>query len=118
MLHRGRPWTSFPPLGADSLFNLREHKAEGRGKGVYTCVLANTQTERNHRSPHPALERHYSIQEIAATWGLSTQTVTKYFADEPGVLKHCNTQTRKRRTYTTLRVPESVVIRVHTRLKL
>lgn len=69
------------------------------------------------RPTNPALERHYSIQEIAAFWGWSDQTVTKYFFDEPGVLKRSNTPTRKRRTYTTLRVPESVVIRVHTRLK-
>ena len=69
------------------------------------------------RPTNPALERHYSIQEIAAFWGWSKQTVTKYFADEPGVLKHSNTPTRKCRIYTTLRVPESVVIRVHTRLK-
>jgi hypothetical protein len=69
-------------------------------------------------TPHnPALERHWSIQEIATIWGLSTQTVTKYFAEEPGVLKHGNPPTRKRRTYTTLRVPESVLIRVHTRIK-
>jgi hypothetical protein len=66
---------------------------------------------------NPALERHYSILEIATTWGLSKQTVTKYFADEPGVLKHGSPPSKKRRTYTTLRVPESVMIRVHTRLK-
>ena len=71
----------------------------------------------NTTPTNPALERHYSIMEIAKLWGLSTQTVTKYFIDEPGVLKHSNTPTRKRRTYTTLRVPESVLIRVHTRLK-
>lgn len=71
-----------------------------------------TSTPRN-----PALERHYSIIEIALMWCLSKQTVTKYFMDEPGVLKHGNPPTRKRRTYTTLRVPESVMIRVHTRLK-
>jgi AraC-like DNA-binding protein len=69
------------------------------------------------RPTNPALERHWSIQEIATTWNLSKQTVTKYFQDEPGVLKHANTPTRKRRTYATLRVPESVLIRVHTRLK-
>jgi hypothetical protein len=69
------------------------------------------------RPTNPALERHWSIGEIAEVWNLSAQTVTKYFCDEPGVLKHSNTPTRKCRTYTTLRIPESVVIRVHTRLK-
>jgi hypothetical protein len=45
----------------------------------------STNTPRN-----PALERHYSIIEIALMWCLSKQTVTKYFMDEPGVLKHGN----------------------------
>jgi hypothetical protein len=69
------------------------------------------------RPTNPALERHFAIVEIAALWNLSKQTITKYFEDEPGVLKHANTPTRKRRTYATLRIPESVLIRVHTRLK-
>lgn len=79
--------------------------------------VAPRTTSNAHHQLNPALERHYSILEIALTWGLSKQTITKYFADEPGVVKHGNPSTRKRRTYMTLRVPESVMIRVHTRLK-
>ena len=66
----------------------------------------------------PALERHYTVQEIAKLWGFSRTTVTRYFEDEPGVLKHGKPPSRKRRSYVTLRIPESVLIRVHTRLKL
>jgi hypothetical protein len=69
------------------------------------------------RPTNPALEPHHSIRAIAAAWGWSPQTVSKYFIDEPGVLKHSNSPTRKRRTYVTLAVPESVLIRVHNRLK-
>ncbi|MBB6144738.1 AraC-like DNA-binding protein [Silvibacterium bohemicum] len=68
-------------------------------------------------STNPALERHYTVAEIAKLWNISRQTLTKYFADEPGVLKHENTPSRYLRSYCTLRIPESVVIRVHTRLK-
>lgn len=66
----------------------------------------------------PALERHYTVREIAKLWGFSVPTVTRYFEDEPGVLKHGKPPSRKRRSYFTLRIPESVLIRVHTRLKL
>jgi hypothetical protein len=69
------------------------------------------------RPSNPALERHYSVAEIAEIWNLSKQTVTKYFADEAGVVKHENAPSKTRRAYCTLRVPESVVIRVHTRIK-
>jgi hypothetical protein len=33
---------------------------------------------------HPALERHYSIDEVAALWQLSRQTVRRVFDDEAG----------------------------------
>jgi hypothetical protein len=69
------------------------------------------------RSTNPALERHYSVAEIAKLWNLHKSTITKFFADEPGVVKHENTPSRHLRSYCTLRIPESVVIRVHTRLK-
>jgi hypothetical protein len=69
------------------------------------------------RSTNPALERHYSVAEIAKLWNMSRQTLTKYFADEPGVVKHENAPSKTRRAYCVLRIPESVVIRVHTRIK-
>jgi hypothetical protein len=69
------------------------------------------------RSTNPALERHYSVAEIAKLWNFSTPTITRYFEDEPGVVKLENTPSRHLRSYRTLRIPESVLIRVHTRLK-
>jgi hypothetical protein len=61
-------------------------------------------------------ERHYTPTEVAKQWGVSVQTVRSIFDSEPGVLKIGSNGTRNRRRYKTLRIPESVVVRVHTRL--
>jgi hypothetical protein len=65
----------------------------------------------------PATERHYSVSELAATWNLSLDTIRKLFEHEPGVVV-IGDETRKfsRRKYITLRIPESVALRVHRRL--
>jgi hypothetical protein len=34
-----------------------------------------------------ALERHYSVCELAQLWGLSEKTIRRMFVDEPGVMK-------------------------------
>lgn len=65
----------------------------------------------------PALERHYSVGEVGQLWGLSVRTVRKMFADEPGVVKLGHEETRFQRSYVTLRIPESVLLRVHRRLR-
>jgi len=49
-------------------------------------------------------------------WNVSVQTIRDVFRDEPGVLKLGSNGTRTRRGYKTLRIPESVVERVHQRL--
>ena len=64
-----------------------------------------------------ATERHYTVRELAATWKLSPNTVTRIFRDEPGVLKLGRDGARRgHRTHVTLRIPESVVQRVYRRL--
>lgn len=68
-------------------------------------------------NPNPAFERHYTIQEIAKLWGYSRQTVTRMFERESGVLKIGNPPSKNRRIHVTLRVPESVLVRMHYRLK-
>ena len=62
-----------------------------------------------------ALERHYSVGEIVALWGLSEKVVRKIFEKEDGVLVWGHEETRSKRQYQTLRIPESVLIRVHQR---
>jgi hypothetical protein len=62
-------------------------------------------------------ERHYSPAEIAERWSLSADAIRKLFEKEPGVLIIGSTVPRRgKRSYTTLRIPESVVVRVHRRL--
>ncbi len=61
-------------------------------------------------------ERHFTPQELADMWKVSVQTVREIFQNEDGVLKIGRDGTRTRRRYKTLRIPESVVERVHTRL--
>lgn len=64
-----------------------------------------------------ALERHYSAQEIGEMWHLSSSTIIRLFRDEPGVLKFGTLRPRRgHRNYMTLRIPESVVQRVHRQL--
>jgi hypothetical protein len=86
-----------------------EQKAEGmRERQSAVSVLA------------PALpscaQRHYTVSEVAVLWNLSVDAVRKLFQNEPGVLVLGNQPSRTTRRYTTLRIPESVVERVHRRL--
>ena len=64
-----------------------------------------------------AFERHYSVGEVAELWGLSERTIRRIFGNEPGVFKWESVETRFKRGYTTLRIPESVVQRVHRKLR-
>lgn len=61
-------------------------------------------------------ERHYSVSEVAALWHLSQDAVRKLFQNEPGVLVLGGTGSLHKRRYTTLRIPESVLQRLHRRL--
>lgn len=64
-----------------------------------------------------AFEKHYRVKELAVIWGLSPKTVSRLFADEPGVIRVANdlTLTGKRK-YATLSIPESLASRVHEQL--
>jgi hypothetical protein len=77
----------------------------------------------NDTTPTPKLERHHSVNEIAELWNLSDGTVRNLFFDEPGVLRLGSgsrlmggRQKKLLRHYFTLRIPESVVLRVRDRL--
>jgi hypothetical protein len=63
-----------------------------------------------------AREKHYSIIEIAELWALSEKTVRKIFEGEPGVIHWCTEEKLHKRGYQTLRVPETVLYRVHRKL--
>ncbi len=62
-----------------------------------------------------ALERHYSVPEIAELWAMSEKSVRRLFAGENGVLEWGTQESARKRGYLNLRIPESVLIRVHQR---
>jgi len=61
------------------------------------------------------LERHYSVSEVAELWGISPDLVRDVFQDEPDVVKINSPTNHRKRKYTTIRVPLSVMKRVHAR---
>ncbi len=61
-------------------------------------------------------ERHYTIAEIAGLWNVSIDFVRRLFAEEPGVLVFGDQRNERKRRYTTMRIPESVLKRVHNRV--
>jgi hypothetical protein len=69
-------------------------------------------------NPVPAFERHFTPQELAELWHLSVDTIRAMFAKEPGVFItngiRSDARARSRR-YRTIRIPESVALRVYTR---
>jgi hypothetical protein len=70
------------------------------------------------RGEEGALERHFSIKEIAEIWGLCENSVRDIFKDEPGVVRIQRPKSRYKRSYTTIRIPKSVLERVHRRMSL
>lgn len=64
-------------------------------------------------------ERHYTVAEVAVLWNLSKDAVRRVFQNEPGVLVLGDTNPRRRkRRYLTLRIPQSVLERVHGQYSL
>jgi hypothetical protein len=61
-------------------------------------------------------ERHYSVEELTTLWGMSDDFVRRLFLHEPGVVVFFK-QRPGRRVYRILRIPESVVQRVHRRMQ-
>jgi hypothetical protein len=60
-----------------------------------------------------ALERHYTIAEIAKRWHMDYHTVRDRFEGQPGVLTWGPGERRFKRSHISMRVPESGMIRVH-----
>jgi len=56
------------------------------------------------------------VSEVAALWQFSTEKVRQIFRDVPGVLKLATPETLRKRGYITLRIPESVLNRVHEKM--
>jgi hypothetical protein len=54
----------------------------------------------------------YSVSELARAWQLSESSIRKLFQDQDGVFTLGNPNPRRKRAYTTLRIPEAVALRV------
>jgi len=86
--------------------------------------LQDEETEKVSNSAFPSkagsvfAERHYTVAEIAAMWNLSKDTVRRMFQDEPGVLVFGGRLSGRKRRYATLRIPRSVLERVHRQYSL
>jgi hypothetical protein len=63
------------------------------------------------------VEKHYSVLELAQLWQLSEKTIRRMFENEPGVILWGVAESRSRRRYRTLRIPATVVLRVHRQLR-
>jgi transcriptional antiterminator len=70
-----------------------------------------------HQTQSMATEKHYSPADIAQQWGISERTVGRMFANEEGVLEWGRDETLHKRGYKTIRIPESVLLRVHRKLR-
>ncbi|MCL4853325.1 MAG: hypothetical protein KJZ78_18365 [Bryobacteraceae bacterium] len=62
-------------------------------------------------------ERYFTVKDIADQWNLSEVAIRRLFLNEPGVLViGRREESRRKRVYRTLRIPENVVSRVRARL--
>jgi hypothetical protein len=64
-----------------------------------------------------ALERHYTVAEVAKLWQLSEDTIRGLFRDRPDVVKIGSPEKRNKRSYFMLRIPESALQKVHAELR-
>ena len=68
--------------------------------------------------PGIEFEPHFTVQQVAKMWNFGVDKVRELFQNEPGVLREGHDESRFRRAYYSLRIPESVVRRVHARLRV
>jgi hypothetical protein len=61
-------------------------------------------------------ERHFSPAELAETWSLSEDTIRRMFERESGVLIFENPSRNPNRRRRTIRIPQSVAVRVYQKL--
>ncbi len=62
-------------------------------------------------------EPHYTPEQVAEWWALDPKTIRRMFRDEEGVLKFGNERsTYQKKAHTTIRIPQSVMERVHRRM--
>jgi hypothetical protein len=83
------------------------------GRDGFKPVNSAFESAVESRPSAPAFERHYSVNEVAEMWNLAYNTIKAMFKNEPGVFAIGSEETRYGRPRITLRIPESVLLRVH-----
>jgi hypothetical protein len=67
------------------------------------------------------LEKHLSPSELAERWGFSDSKIRRLFQNEPGVVLVGEPSRRLgkklKRRYFSMRIPESVAVRVYERMR-
>lgn len=66
----------------------------------------------------PIRERFLTPNEIAELWHVSVDTVRRVFEHEPDVFIVPHTSSPQKRRYRTIRIPDSVLVRVQKRRSL
>ena len=74
-------------------------------------------SSRGETATETHLEKHFSPAQLGALWSLSSDFIRNQFRDEPGVLRIDRPEEMHKREYCLLRIPQSVVCRVHCRLQ-
>ena len=67
--------------------------------------------------PITPVERHYTAGEVAELWKFDVETVRRIFDNEPGVVVLQAPAKKGKRPYKTIRIPQTVLDRVHRRLQ-
>ena len=62
-------------------------------------------------------ETHYTPAEVAELWHVNVETIRRMFQHEPGVIVIQGPTKKGKRPYKTIRIPQSVLDRVHKRLQ-
>jgi hypothetical protein len=93
----------------------RQEQMRARNKTTNQVQLCRTFNSRSL-----ALEKHYSPAQVQAIWGYSDTKVRRIFENGPGVVLEGMPSRRSgrklTRRYYSMKIPESVLIRVHGRL--
>ena len=79
--------------------------------------MSHQRSTESIESAQISVEKHYSVSELATIWKLSENTIRRMFEHEPGVIRWGAGEGRFKRRYITLRIPETVVLRVHRQLR-
>jgi hypothetical protein len=74
------------------------------------------QVEPSYSAQGVAFEKHFTVDEVSELWGVSRATVVKMFTGIDGVLTFGREESRFKRQYISMRIPESLVKAVHQKL--